>query len=59
MSVREDQIVQDLSRYIHEHPDEQMALMPVYDAARDHAQRGTCTHSRMLSPRDDGRGHRR
>ncbi|MGW0837046.1 hypothetical protein [Streptomyces prunicolor] len=46
MSIREDQIVRELSHYIHEHPDEQMALMPVYDAARDHAQRGTCTHSR-------------
>ncbi|MEV6480370.1 NUDIX hydrolase [Streptomyces sp. NPDC051576] len=46
MSVREDQIVRELSHYIYEHPDEQMALMPVYDAARDHAQRGTCTHSR-------------
>ncbi|MCZ4507387.1 NUDIX hydrolase [Streptomyces sp. ActVer] len=46
MSVREDQVVRELSHYIYEHPDEQMALMPVYDAARDHAQRGTCTHSR-------------
>jgi len=46
MSIREDQIVRELSHYIYEHPDEQMALMPVYDAARDHAQRGTCTHSR-------------
>ncbi|MFF1306565.1 NUDIX hydrolase [Streptomyces sp. NPDC058307] len=46
MSIREDQIVRELSHYIYEHPDEQMALMPVYDAARDHARRGTCTHSR-------------
>ncbi|MFD7057663.1 hypothetical protein ACFWBS_59330 [Streptomyces mirabilis] len=46
MNIREDQIVRELSHYIYEHPDEQMALMPVYDAARDHAQRGTCTHSR-------------
>jgi len=46
VSVREDQTVRELSHYIHEHPDEQMALMPVYDAARDHAQRGTCTQSR-------------
>ncbi|MGW8877908.1 NUDIX hydrolase [Streptomyces mirabilis] len=46
MSVREDQIVRELSHYIYQHPDEQMALMPVYDAARDQAQRGTCTHSR-------------
>ncbi|MFC9641445.1 hypothetical protein ACFTZF_23235 [Streptomyces mirabilis] len=46
VSVREDQVVRELSHYIYEHPDERMALMPVYDAARDHAQRGTCTHSR-------------
>lgn len=46
MSVREDQIVRELSHYIYEHPGEQMALIPVYDAARDHAQPGTCTHSR-------------
>ncbi|WP_200309467.1 NUDIX hydrolase [Streptomyces adelaidensis] len=45
MSIREDLIIRELSHYIHEHPDEQMALMPVYDAACDHAQRGTCTHS--------------
>ena len=46
MSVREDQIIRELSHYSYEHPDEKMALMPVYDAVRDHAQRGTCTHSR-------------
>ncbi|AQU67305.1 NUDIX domain-containing protein [Streptomyces niveus] len=46
MSIREDQIVRELSHYIYEHPNEQMALMPVYEAARDHTQRGTCTHSR-------------
>ncbi|WP_282190329.1 hypothetical protein HEP84_56720 [Streptomyces sp. RLB1-33] len=35
-------MVRELSHYIYEHPDEQMALMPTYAAARDHAQRGTC-----------------
>ncbi|MBA2950087.1 NUDIX hydrolase [Streptomyces himalayensis] len=45
MSIREDQIVRELSHYIYEHPGEQMALMPVYDSARDHAQHRTCTHS--------------
>ena len=45
VSIRDDQIVRELSHYIYEHPAEQMALMPVYDAARDHAQRGTCTHA--------------
>ncbi|MFD9477974.1 NUDIX domain-containing protein [Streptomyces nojiriensis] len=44
MSVREDQIVRELSHYIHEHPDEQMALMPVYDAAVDHSRHRGCTH---------------
>nr|WP_202487810.1 NUDIX hydrolase [Streptomyces sp. SID8354] len=33
-----------MSHYIHEHPAEQMALMPVYDAALDHSRRRACTH---------------
>ncbi|NNN30404.1 NUDIX hydrolase [Streptomyces sp. S3(2020)] len=44
MSVRDDQIVRELSHYVHEHPADRMALLPVYDAARDHAQRRTCIH---------------
>ena len=44
MSVRADQIVRELSHYIYEHPADRMALMPVYDAARDHSQRRACTH---------------
>ncbi|MGW2822165.1 NUDIX domain-containing protein [Streptomyces sp. NPDC001443] len=44
MSVSEDQIIRELSHYIHEHPAEQMALMPVYDAVSDHARHRTCTH---------------
>jgi hypothetical protein len=44
VTVREDQIIRELSHYIHEHPDEQMALMPVYDAAVDHSRRRACTH---------------
>ncbi|MEV6023855.1 NUDIX hydrolase [Streptomyces sp. NPDC052036] len=44
MSIRDDQIVRELSHYIHEHPADRMALLPVYDAARDHAQRRACTH---------------
>ncbi|MFE0256866.1 NUDIX hydrolase [Streptomyces sp. NPDC059010] len=44
MSVRDDQIVRELSHYIYEHPADRMALMPVYDAARDHSQRRSCTH---------------
>ncbi|MEU9574862.1 hypothetical protein AB0D62_34420 [Streptomyces massasporeus] len=44
VSVRDDPIIKELAHYIHEHPAEQMALMPVYAAARDHAQRRSCTH---------------
>ncbi|MCF1593262.1 hypothetical protein [Streptomyces muensis] len=46
MSVRDDQIVRELSHYLHEHPADTMALLPVYDAARDHSQRRACTHGR-------------
>lgn len=45
MTIRADQIVKELSRYIPEYPDETMALMPLYDAARDHAQRQGCLHN--------------
>jgi hypothetical protein len=44
VSVRDDQIIRELSHYLHEHPADRMALLPVYDAARDHAQRRACTH---------------
>ncbi|WP_369366427.1 NUDIX domain-containing protein [Streptomyces sp. CG4] len=46
MSVGEDQIIRELSHYIHEHPAEEMVLMPVYDAAVDHSRRRACTHDR-------------
>ena len=46
MTVREDQIIRELSHYLHEHPAEKMALMPVYDAAVDHSRRRACTHDR-------------
>lgn len=49
MSVGDDQVVKELSRYIHGHPAETMALMPLYDAARDHAQRGACLHNSRCS----------
>ncbi|WP_236246435.1 NUDIX domain-containing protein [Streptomyces sp. CC210A] len=45
MSVKEDQIIRELSHYLHEHPADQMALMPVYDAALDHSRRRACTHA--------------
>ncbi|MDX3568653.1 NUDIX domain-containing protein [Streptomyces sp. ID05-47C] len=45
MSVRDDQIIRELAHYLHEHPADRMALLPVYDAARDHSQRRTCTHN--------------
>ncbi|MFJ7202063.1 NUDIX hydrolase [Streptomyces sp. NPDC098789] len=44
MSVKGDQIIRELSHYLHEHPGDQMALMPVYDAALDHSRRQACTH---------------
>ncbi|MGW2865773.1 NUDIX domain-containing protein [Streptomyces sp. NPDC001205] len=44
MSVKEDQVIRELSHYLHEHPGDQMALMPVYDAALDHSRRQACTH---------------
>ncbi|BCL22178.1 NUDIX hydrolase [Streptomyces tuirus] len=44
MSVKDDQIIRELSHYVHEPPADRMALLPVYDAARDHSQRRTCTH---------------
>ncbi|MFE6397488.1 NUDIX domain-containing protein [Streptomyces alboflavus] len=44
MSVRDDQIIRELSHYLHEHPADRMALQPLYDAARDHSQRRDCTH---------------
>ncbi|MFI7315511.1 NUDIX domain-containing protein [Streptomyces venezuelae] len=45
MSVGEDQIVRELNGYIHRHPEDQMALMPAYDAALDHSRRQACTHN--------------
>ncbi|WP_438293319.1 NUDIX domain-containing protein [Streptomyces sp. HUAS TT7] len=44
MSVRGDQIVKELAHYLHEHSAEAMALMPLYDAACDHAKRRACLH---------------
>lgn len=44
MSVRDDQVIRELAHYLHEHPADRMALLPVYDAARDHSQRRACTH---------------
>ena len=44
MALEGSQIVRELSQYIHQHPDEALALLPLYDATRDHAMRGTCLH---------------
>ncbi|MEU3265154.1 NUDIX hydrolase [Streptomyces bacillaris] len=43
--IGEDQVVRELSHYIAAHPQEQMALLPVYDAAMDHSRRRSCTHN--------------
>ncbi|MGW6770354.1 NUDIX domain-containing protein [Streptomyces sp. NPDC055037] len=45
MSVEVGHIVRELSRYLNEHPAEEMALMPLYDAARDHTSHRVCTHA--------------
>ncbi|MFE6098991.1 NUDIX hydrolase [Streptomyces laurentii] len=45
MSVKEHQIIRELSRYLHELPADRMALMPLYDAALDHSRRQACTHN--------------
>ncbi|NUV86560.1 NUDIX hydrolase [Streptomyces sp. KAI-26] len=45
MSVEDGQVIRELAHYLHVHPAEKMALMPLYDAARDHAQRRACTHA--------------
>lgn len=44
MSVEVGHIIRELSHYLNQHPAERMALMPLYDAARDHAQRRVCNH---------------
>ncbi|MEU6172389.1 hypothetical protein ABZ832_10685 [Streptantibioticus parmotrematis] len=46
MTVRADQIARELSSYVHDHPREVMALMPLYDALRDHNLLGACPHRR-------------
>ncbi|MEU8621454.1 NUDIX domain-containing protein [Streptomyces sp. NPDC048623] len=44
MAVRDSDVVKTLSSYMHERPRERMALMPLYDALRDHAGRRGCSH---------------
>lgn len=45
MSIGDNQIIRELSRYLHQHPAEKQALTPVYDAFRDHKLSGSCRHS--------------
>ncbi|MFF8917983.1 NUDIX domain-containing protein [Streptomyces sp. NPDC015032] len=42
--MRDSDIVKTLSSYMHERPGERMALMPLYDALRDHVSNRSCTH---------------
>ncbi|MER5851001.1 NUDIX hydrolase [Streptomyces sp. NPDC002012] len=44
MPVEVGHVIRELAGYLSEHPAEKMAVMPLYDAARDHAQRRICTH---------------
>jgi ADP-ribose pyrophosphatase YjhB (NUDIX family) len=44
MTVEVGHIIRELSSYLNEHPAEKVALMPLYDAARDHVQRRLCNH---------------
>lgn len=46
MSVQGSHIVKVLTSYMHQHPAETMALVPLYDAARDHVTQRDCRHSR-------------
>ncbi|MEU3045840.1 NUDIX hydrolase [Streptomyces sp. NPDC006984] len=45
MTIRDSDVVKTLSRYMHDHPDERMALMPLYDAVKDHTSSRRCSHS--------------
>ncbi|MFK0099274.1 NUDIX hydrolase [Streptomyces sp. NPDC091040] len=44
MPVEVGHVIRELSSYLSDHPGERMGVMPLYDAARDHAQRRACTH---------------
>lgn len=46
MSVESSHIVKALTSYMHRYPAETMALMPLYDATRDHVRQGKCRHNR-------------
>ncbi|MFE7124001.1 NUDIX domain-containing protein [Streptomyces sp. GMY02] len=45
MSVVDSKIVKELNQYLHLHPGETMALMPLYDAAIEHSRQGRCLHN--------------
>ncbi|MFF8956820.1 NUDIX hydrolase [Streptomyces sp. NPDC014894] len=44
MPVADSDIVKALTGYMHQHPAETGALMPLYDAIRDHSAQGGCRH---------------
>lgn len=44
MAVTLSHVVKTLTAYMHDHPGEVAALMPLYEASRDHARRGHCPH---------------
>ncbi|MER5766705.1 NUDIX hydrolase [Streptomyces sp. NPDC001985] len=44
MPVADSDIVKALTGYMHQHPTETGALMPLYEAMRDHSALGVCPH---------------
>ncbi|MFJ9032652.1 NUDIX hydrolase [Streptomyces sp. NPDC102274] len=44
MAVDERAVFKELNSYLHRHPDETGALMPLFDSMLDHAHQGTCPH---------------
>ncbi|MEV0040068.1 NUDIX hydrolase [Streptomyces sp. NPDC050804] len=44
MSVGESSIAKEINGYLHHHPDETAALMPLFDALLDHSRLGRCSH---------------
>ncbi|MFD7289903.1 NUDIX hydrolase [Streptomyces sp. NPDC059863] len=44
MTVDERAVFKELNSYLHRHPDETGALMPLFDSMLDHAHQGTCLH---------------
>ncbi|MFC9231380.1 NUDIX domain-containing protein [Streptomyces decoyicus] len=44
LAVESSQVVRELFRYLTRHPDEEGALLPLYDAIREHVHQRRCLH---------------